>query len=29
MLLWLSERVKCGQSIVSVVVDETRMPLAA
>jgi hypothetical protein len=29
MPLWLSERVKCGQSTVSVVVDETRMTLAA
>jgi hypothetical protein len=29
MLLWLSEKVKFGQSIVLVIVDETRMPLAA
>ena len=29
MLLWLSEKVKFGQSTVLVVVDETRMPLAA
>jgi hypothetical protein len=29
MVLWFSEKVKFGQSIVLVVVDETRMPLAA
>jgi transposase-like protein/IS1 family transposase len=29
MLLWLSEEVKFGQSTVLVIVDETRMPLAA
>ena len=29
MLLWFSEKVKFGQSTVLVVVDETRMPLAA
>src|SRR4029450_9343637 len=28
MLLWLLERIKCGQSIVSVVVDDTQLPLA-
>ena len=29
LLLWFSEKVKFGQSTVLVVVDETRMPLAA
>ena len=29
LLLWFSEIVKFGQSTVLVVVDETRMPLAA
>jgi hypothetical protein len=29
MLLWLSEKVKFGQSTVLVGVDDTRMPLAA
>ena len=28
MLLWLSENVKSGQSLVLLVVDETRMPMA-
>ncbi len=29
MLLSLAERIKCGQSTVSVVVDDTQLPLAA